>query len=180
MQDVYTHDIKDIEWEEKSQFDYIGFFQVLEHIVDPFRFLADVHNIMSDEGRVFIEVPNLHDPLRKLWDVPSYEEFYYHEAHVSYFSEKSLTLMLEKCGFIIEEVHFIQDYNLLNNLYWYFNNMPQRTCEFGLNKPYIDFKDKFVGDQVNNLLQKANREYFRILSENKLTANFFVVAKKVR
>lgn len=172
--------MEDIEWLDEDKFDFIGFFQVLEHIVEPIRFLNLVYDRLSPDGRVFIEVPNLDDPLRKLWPVPAYEQFYYHEAHLSYFSEKSLRLMLSKCGLEVEDIFFIQDYNFLNNLYWYFNNAPQKSCEFGLNKPYIEFKNEKAGEEVNALFVRMNEEYFRILSKYKLTANFFIVAKKMK
>ncbi len=175
---IYTQSIEDLKWKEEQIFDYIGFFQVLEHIISPEVFMNCVRDRLIDDGRVFIEVPNLYDPLRVLWDVPAYEDFYFHEAHLSYFSEKSVRLLLEKCGFEVETVYYIQDYNLLNNLYWYFYNAPQKTCRFGLDKPFIEFKDESVGKIINSLLRKTNDEYFKILSENKLTSNMFVIARK--
>lgn len=177
---IYTRGIESIDWRETDVFDYIGFFQVLEHIEDPVYFLENVRERLKPDGRVFIEVPNLDDPLRVLWDVPAYEKFYYHEAHLSYFSEKSLSLLLAKCGFEIENIYFLQDYNLLNNLYWYFNNAPQDTCEFGLDKPHINFKSTAggVGDQINQLLLEMNARYFKILADNKMTSNMLAVAKR--
>lgn len=179
---VYTKDLSQIEWND-FQFDYIGFFQVLEHIEKPKEFLSDVYKRLKNGGKVFIEVPSLDDALRKLWNVPAYEEFYYHEAHLSYFSEKSICKILEECGYKVEHVNYIQDYNFLNHVYWYFNNKPQPTCEFGLNEPQIDFKkdDKRVqdaGNEINVLLADMNKKYFEILSKYKLTSNMFVVASK--
>lgn len=137
---------------------------------------------------MFIEVPSLDDPLRTLWNVPAYEDFYYHEAHLSYFSEKSIRRILEECGYRIEEIYFIQDYNLLNHIYWYFNNRPQPTCEFGLSIPKIDFEKgsnqreivgvREAGDAINRLLEETNDRYFEILSKYHLTSNMLVVASK--
>lgn len=176
---IYSNSIESIKWREDQVFDYIGFFQVLEHITDPIFFLQCVHDRLLDGGRVFIEVPNLDDPLLRIWDVPAYEKFYYHEAHLSYFTEESLKILLEKCGFIIESMYFLQDYNFLNNLYWYFNNAPQDSCEFGLNRPYLEFKQEDIGREINDLLLRMNKDYFEILSKHKMTSNIFVVAKKV-
>ena len=179
---VYSQEISDIDWKER-QFDYISFFQVLEHIVDPQRFLTDVHKRLRNDGKVFIEIPDLEDPLRKLWKIPAYEEFYFHEAHLSYFSERSVSKILNKCGFKVENIYHIQDYNLLNHIYWYFNNGPQENGTFGLHVPAIDFDDKdervkCAGDAVNALLAEMNQKYFDILSKYKLTSNLFVVASK--
>jgi len=176
--DIYTQSIENINWKKDEKFDYIGFFQVLEHIDDLFEFLKCVNDRLKDDGKVFIEVPNLYDPLLKLWDVPAYETFYYHEAHLSYFSEKSLSTVLAKSGFKVEEMFYLQDYNLLNNLFWYFNNKPQESCIFGLNKPHIEFRDEAAGKEVNALFEKMNKEYFEILARHKMTSNMFCIASK--
>lgn len=176
---IYTDSMEDIRWKPEETFDYIAFFQVLEHITDPVQFMRNVRERLKDDGRVFIEVPNLDDPLRSLWDVPEYEKFYYHEAHLSYFSEKSLGLLLETCGFSAEKFYFQQDYNLLNNLYWHFNHAPQNTCEFGLDKPHIAFKNKAAGAEMNRLFEQMNERYFQILAKYRMTSNLFVVAKKM-
>ena len=151
---------------------------MLEHITDPFLFLDCVHGKLADDGRVFIEVPNLYDPLLKLWKVPAYERFYFHEAHLSYFTEKSLKKMLKKCGFEVENFYYLQDYNLLNNLYWWFNNSPQDSCEFGLSKPKIDFRDEEIGNEINTVLEYADEKYKSILEKHGMTSNIFVVARK--
>lgn len=179
---VYSDELSQIEWNDR-QFDYIGFFQVLEHIENPKAFLCDVNKRLKSEGKVFIEIPSLDDPLRKLWKVPAYEQFYYHEAHLSYFSERSIRRILIECGYKVENVYHIQDYNFLNHIHWYFNNRPQSSCEFGLNEPKIDFKTddeqvRAVGDEINELLSDMNRRYFEILSKHKLTSNMFIIASK--
>lgn len=179
---VYSQEVSEIEWNGK-QFDYIGFFQVLEHSKNPKKFLCDVYERLKSEGKVFIEIPSLDDPLRKLWKVPVYEQFYYHEAHLSYFSERAVCNILEECGYKVEHVHYIQDYNFLNHIYWYFNHQPQSSCTFGLNDPVIDFKTgdcriEDAGNEVNELLADMNRKYFEILSKHKLTSNMFIIASK--
>lgn len=177
---VYSEELSQIKWDDK-QFDYIGFFQTLEHIEEPKQFLRDVYDRLKDDGRVFIEIPSLNDPLRTLWKVDAYEQFYYHEAHLSYFSEKSISILLKKCGYEVEHIYHIQDYNILNHLYWYFNGKPQPDCVFGLNEPKIDFKEDIqheVRIKINELLAEMNKRYFEILSNYKLTSNMFIIAKK--
>ncbi len=174
--DVYTDPIEKVAKDTGKHWDYIGFFQVLEHIEDPVGFMNMVHDSLNEGGKVFIEIPTLDDPLRTVWNVPAYEEFFYHEAHLSYFTEKSIRILLEKCGFLVDDVFYYQDYNILNHLYWYFNNGPQGTCEFGLNKPNIDFLNEECGTQINQLFEEMNKRYFEILANHKKTSNFMVVA----
>lgn len=161
-------------------FDYVAAFQVLEHTMDPVGFLNDAKEIIKTDGKIFIEVPNLYDPLLALWDIKAYHQFYYHEAHTHYFSEKSLEKLAQKCGLIIEDIYFLQDYNVLNHVYWYFNNGPQEDCVGGLSKPRIDFPENNTeaGDKVNVLFQEFDQRYKQILSEYKLTSNIFVILSK--
>ncbi|MCR4275187.1 MAG: class I SAM-dependent methyltransferase [Candidatus Wolfebacteria bacterium] len=165
---------------EKESFDFIAAFQVLEHTLNPAEFLFDVKKHLKDGGKIFIEVPNLYDALLKVWQIPAYQRFYYHEAHTHYFSKKSLEKLFEKTGYKIDEIHFIQDYNLLNHFYWYFMNGPQEDCRFGLDKPNIEFSKEHseIGDKLNALFKDFDAEYRKILSDNEITSNIFVVASK--
>lgn len=174
--DFYTSPIEKIKWNGKT-FDYIGAFQVLEHIENPIKFLKSISECLDDSGKIFIEVPTCDDPLRTVWKVSEYEDFFYHEAHLSYFTENSIRILFEKAGFEIEDIVYYQDYNLFNHLSWYFSRKPQKTCEFGLNKPTFDF-DLSIKDELNALFCEMNDRYFEILSRNKKTSNFMVIAKK--
>jgi 2-polyprenyl-3-methyl-5-hydroxy-6-metoxy-1,4-benzoquinol methylase len=176
---VYEHELDKCDFKGNT-FDYIAFFQVLEHVADPVKFLKFVHALLKENGKVFIEVPNLYDPLLVLWSVESYHQFYYHEAHSFYFSEKSLVKLLETAGFKVDECFFLQDYNILNHLYWFFNSGPQKTCDFGLSAPKIPFNPKYrdVGNTLNSLIDELNDKYKKLLSDNGITSNIFVVCSK--
>lgn len=178
--EVYTNSIEKVKWEE--EYDNIAFFQVLEHVENPKQFLKSVYSLCAEEGHVFIEVPNFHDPLLQLWKIPAYQTFYYHEAHLSYFSEKALISLVRQCGFKIEDIQYHQDYNLLNNLYWYFNDKPQSDCLFGLSDPQIEFGNNGetgkAGQEINALIMNTNQEYIKILQKYKMTSNIFLIVKK--
>lgn len=175
---IHTEELKFSSIKEKS-FDYISAFQVLEHVVDPLGFMLRAKEYLKKDGRIFIEVPNIHDPLLTLWNIDYYKQFYYHEAHLSYFSEKSLGRLCLKTGYEIEKMYFIQDYNLFNHLYWYFNNRPQDSCEPGLSRPIVKFSKKYkeAGSEINQLFVKSDRKYKKLLIKHKLTSNIFFIAK---
>ena len=165
---------------DNEYFDYIIFLQVLEHVADPHKFLFEIGKKLKPGGKLFIEVPNLHDPLLDLWLVNAYNGFYYHEAHTFYYSINSLKKLMFKNNYFVDEVHFLQDYNFLNHLYWYFNNSPQGSCEFGLSDPKINFnasKTEIAG-KINNLFYDLDKQYKKILSENELTSNIFLICSK--
>lgn len=160
-----------------SHFNYVAAFQVLEHTRDPVDFLRQAGTVLQDDGRLFIEVPNLYDPLLSLWDVEAYQRFYYHEAHTHYFSPKSLEITCDQAGYRIEELVFLQDYNMLNHLFWFFNNAPQGSGSFGLAPPQIPFRKDHAaaGKAVNELLRECDQRYKQILAENGLTSNLFAI-----
>jgi len=176
---VFTKELQDCGISPK-RYDNIAAFQVLEHVPEPIDFLKNINKYLKDDGHAFIEVPNLYDPLLHLWQIEGYQKFYYHEAHVHYFSRKSLEKLFSLAGLKINEFHYTQDYNLFNHFYWFFNNVPQKECTFGLSAPSFKFNDQcsHVGNLVNELLANVDKEYKNILSNNEMTSNIFLVASK--
>jgi SAM-dependent methyltransferase len=65
---------------------------VLEHVPSPKEVLATSHRLLRDEGLIFIEVPNLKS-------IRGPVEQFFHVAHLTYFTPKTLIAMLELCGF---------------------------------------------------------------------------------
>src|SRR3989344_6238756 len=85
---TYAVDIEQTDLKEKY-FDIICTFQTLEHVSDPVDFIARYKRYLKPGGVMAIEVPNLNDPLRYLYDVPFYQKFYFHRSHLWYFTAKS-------------------------------------------------------------------------------------------
>ena len=161
-------------------YDIVCSFQVMEHVPDPVEFLKDLRQSTKPGGHIFVEVPNLRDPLLSIWDVDYYKTFFYHSAHLSYFTEASLMKTAELAGFSTDEVQitFTQDYNLLNHLSWVMNGTPQETCHIGLSE--ISLKGK--GDIPNWLeqqLRNLGQEYESRLVAAKSTSNIMMMLKNV-
>jgi len=115
--DVRFCDIFD--WESKV--DCITLFHVLEHIPEPASFLYRVSKILDDSGHLIIEVPNVDDFLLKL-DV--YKNFYFQNAHVSYFTPKTLKRLLKQEGFLVSGEVRLQRYSFDNHLHWFIKGSP--------------------------------------------------------
>lgn len=150
-------------------------FQVLEHIIDPHKWLAWVNSRVHKFGTLVIEVPNLYDPLISIWNNKTYEQFYYHKAHLHYFTSKSLSKLIESHGFKVKEVKFIQDYNLKNHLNWTLTNKP-------MSDPITGMKDNFKVKEpsLQNFLDNMNKEYMHYLSSVGKTSNILIIAEKVK
>jgi SAM-dependent methyltransferase len=79
------------------QFDAVVMLDLLEHIIDPVAFLADVHAHLRPRGRVFIMTPNIRSLLAfvsgRRWVSFKIPE------HVYYYSPRSIRRLLARCGF---------------------------------------------------------------------------------
>jgi len=106
------------------RFDIVCFFHVLEHIADPARFLSSCAKVLKPKARVIIEVPSLDDPLRTLYRLEEYEDFYFQAQHPYMYSDKSLCRLLERNDFRILSCFGHQRYGLENHMTWLTQKRP--------------------------------------------------------
>lgn len=111
-------------YERNVRFDLVCFFHVLEHIADPAAFLFSCANVLKPKGRIIIEVPSLDDPLRTLYKVEEYEDFYFQVQHPYVYSSNSLRRLLEQNGFRVLTSFGHQRYGLENHLTWLAQRQP--------------------------------------------------------
>lgn len=162
-----------------QQYDVVCAFQVMEHVENPVKFLLSLIDVTSAGGNIFIEVPNLYDPLLTVWDVPAYETFYYHSAHLHYFSPKSLRKVASLAGFSECDIEIIysQDYNLLNHLNWIMNDSPQPDCHIGLSEVALLGRHSEINSWLSDELVSLNKRYVAKLAEHGLTSNLMMRLK---
>lgn len=159
-----------------STYDIVCAYQVMEHVECPVAFLKSLQGVTKKGGTIYVEVPNLHDPLLSVWDVPTYRQFFYHSAHIHYFTEASLTKVAIDAGFRSDqiEISFSQDYNILNHLHWVMNNGPQIDCHIGLSSINFVGHDKELSNWLNGELQILNTKYIEKLIKKKSTSNIML------
>lgn len=75
----------------------VGLFDVLEHIEDDLSFLLNLHNLLSDDGKIYLTVP----AYNLLW---SNEDV--NAGHFRRYNRKSLTKVFEGAGFQIKYVSY--------------------------------------------------------------------------
>ena len=112
--DIRAGELDDVHFPDAS-FDVITMWDVVEHFPHPSEALREAHRILKDDGMILMDTPNEEALIRKLafriyrtlGGLSSYPaKKLYHRYHLYYFSEKTLTLLLDKCGFeAIEVVH---------------------------------------------------------------------------
>lgn len=171
----------DSEFLENSRFagqtyDVVCAFQVIEHVEQPVAFLKTLRQATKKGGTIFIEAPNLRDPLLSVWDVPTYRKFFYHSAHLHYFTEASLSKVAVDAGFRPDqiEISFTQDYNLLNHLHWIMNDGPQADCHVGLSEISLRGHNQEIAAWLTEEMQAMNRKYIAKLIAAKCTSNMLM------
>ena len=77
---------------EPASFDLISFVHVVEHLFHPLHELGIARRLLRDEGLLYVEVPNMGQPL------PGLRRFFRHK-HNFYFTGNSLRALIAKAGF---------------------------------------------------------------------------------
>ncbi len=123
----------------KGSFDLISLFHVLEHLKNPIAELSSLRARLSKGGCLIVEVPHALDALLSLYDLQSFKDFTYWSCHLYLFTEKTLTIALQKAGFKKIEVAYVQRYPLANHLYWLAKGKPGGQKEWShFREPGLD------------------------------------------
>jgi len=154
---------KYLETKTLKKYDCIAFFEVIEHINDPFFFLKNVKQMLKKKGLVIFSCPN-----GQGFDVAMMQDnsnTIDHE-HLNYFNTDSISHLLKRTGFATYEILTPGklDAELVKN--------------FSLQKKNIN---ELFNHRLN-WIKKINKKELQILQKwivkNKLSSHMFVVAKK--
>lgn len=162
-----------------EKFDIICIFQTLEHVDEPIEFLSLIRDILKDDGIIYIEIPNLNDALRIVYDIKSFDKFYFHEAHIFYYSDTALSKLMKKVR-IKGTIGYFQDYSLYNHIYWNLMNKPQNSYMDGILPNLFKYRDnECINKEIfESFFNKLNKEYKYLLEKMHLSNNLFFIGKK--
>ena len=178
---VYSEPL-DVARIEEGPFDFITSLQVLEHIEDPIKFLKQIAENLKADGYLYLEVPNINDVIISCYQVKGYENFYYREPHLYYFSPATLKKLLDQAGFS-GEIKTVQRYNFLNHLHWLMTNRPQDNFVLGNNELELVTAtarqvDPEIKIELNNFIKKVDREYKELLVKYDLGESLTFIGQK--
>jgi 2-polyprenyl-3-methyl-5-hydroxy-6-metoxy-1,4-benzoquinol methylase len=105
---------------QPEAFEVVTAFQVFEHLIHPEEEVAKIKTILKPGGLVLIEVPNIATPLVTLM---GRRHRHYVQDHVSFFSAKTLTRLLEQQGFKVREVYYPARVLSVRHLLWWLNKV---------------------------------------------------------
>jgi 2-polyprenyl-3-methyl-5-hydroxy-6-metoxy-1,4-benzoquinol methylase len=166
----YTTPITDTDI-SKGSIDAVFLFHILEHVEDPVLFLTGIFPYLSEGGKIYIEVPNIDDALLGTYKIRAYEEFFFHDPHLFYFSAETLQSLACTAGFR-GGVEMVQRYSLLNHFHWILTNQPMGDANLGMRVSQLfnirDSQDKSnnaLEIRVNNFIREADMQYRELLKE---------------
>ena len=104
--DVYCGDFFSIPWEQSS-YKLVYLNQVLEHLKSPVKYLEYFHRLLSDDGYLYISVPNIKSTSNKFKFTlekmglrkKNIGKYYDSDHHVFYYHPKSLEKLLALNGY---------------------------------------------------------------------------------
>lgn len=143
--------------------DIVCCYQTLEHVDEPFGFVDELKEHLTERGVLVVEVPSLNDPLLTLYNCVPYRKFFYHEAHKWYFSPNSLLAFMDMCD-MEGHLEYSQDYNFMNTLHWIHTGKPQPTCEAGLAPARLPTTSStMVAGDLRHWAERVDIEYRNII-----------------
>jgi SAM-dependent methyltransferase len=95
----------------ERRFDLISINQVLEHVLDPIKFMKYIRNDISANGYVYLEVPDVSD----FENLSSCHDRFMSQ-HLWFFSKNSLTNICEMAGFVVDHIDVEQTYRGKRNV----------------------------------------------------------------
>jgi len=107
-----------------AEYNLITAFHVVEHLPDPRAMLKTLAKMLSENGRMVIEVPSSEDALLTLYDSEAFQRFTYWSQHLYLFNAETLRRLAEQAGLRIVAIQQHQRYPLSNHLNWLSRNLP--------------------------------------------------------
>ena len=146
-----------------NQKDVAVAFDVLEHVIDPIKYLRSIKKKIKKGGKIFLTFPNSDSFKSKIlkdkWAMVA------PLAHIHYFSEQSTKIMLNQSGF---EILFIKDFSYVEG---------RRLIRNILKLPLFFLKD-LINLEFKNIINRLIEAFLNILDLIK-GDQFKVVAKKL-
>lgn len=176
---VFSDELKNTNLTQNS-LDAVCAFQTLEHANNPEKLIKEIRAYLKTNGLIAIEVPNLYDALAHIYDLPNYYKFFFHKAHIWYFTKKSLGKLMRKLGFE-GEIYHMQDYNILNHMHWLEQDTPSSNCERGLSSPIFPFKKTVsskIKNELNKFIQTVDDSYKKKLEDLEIASNIMFIGRK--
>ena len=160
-----------------NKYDIVASFEVLEHTISPIKFLEKCNELMNLGAIINIEVPN-HDDILLYYNAQRYKSFFYHKAHIHYFTENSLMDACKIAGFEGSVSSFLY-YPFFNHVFWLQNNKPQNSAREALFTPVPTKGTNIAEIDINDFYKETEKKYNSLINKHKLGDCLVFQGKKV-
>lgn len=119
------------------KFDAVFAGDLIEHLTNPGLFLDNVKNHLNKDGRLIITTPNTFNLFLMAGKIMRFEPPI-NPDHTFYFNTRTLGILLDKCGFDVEQFGFMYtlDYDLKESFKKKFLNIIYKVLSFFTPKFY--------------------------------------------
>ncbi len=148
-----------------QRYDIVCMFALLEHVPLISSFLEKLKDYIHEGSHIFIEVPNLNNPLVSGVSIQEFKAFYYRPIHLYYFTPSSLVKLLAKAGYE-SNVYTSQQASITNHFHWMHNRCGQSSANYmtSVVLPVSTSKKLPMGD----IFEKVDDYYRSLLNENQM------------
>jgi 2-polyprenyl-3-methyl-5-hydroxy-6-metoxy-1,4-benzoquinol methylase len=128
-----------------GQYDLIICMHLLEHLSEPVEYLKKIKPLLTPDGKVLFEVPNIDCFLGEI--SPEYNDFMYLYEHCSYYNANTIRLVFEKAGYKVTKVYTKEIYSVENHCRWIREG-----------KPFIKYNQMYMPDSRLEWINEAYKE----------------------
>ena len=148
---VISRDAED-DWDKnyKNNFDYISIKNVLEHTLNPLKVMKKISNSLTDDGLVYISVPNMSNP-----DFPL--NIFFEIPHTYYFTKKTMKNLLLKSG--LSPVLIWDNSKVFPRLLYVIAKKSKSKINPNFSKKEYEKMEKFITSQLKKEKKKSFKKY---------------------
>ncbi len=162
---MIAKDVNTLEFDYR--FDLIISNYTIDHLANPIETLNKMKSLLSDEGVMYILVPNRDEALN-YYSSPAtkgcYQKFFWHKAHMFYFTKETLGKLIAKCGLKAEISNF-HEYSLRNFLQWYYMGKPGQKFDEEVGDIKLFAGNSEFENRMNNMMLYMDERFKKIMAE---------------
>lgn len=161
-------------------FDCICSFNVIEHVADPVAWIQAARSRLNPGGILYTQTPNLDDALVAVYDISGFRDRWYREPHITYFSRRTLEMLMEKGGFASAEtrIAYNEFYTLANHMNWLLYNKPMPTATIAQTPLIPEMTVHPRSSIMRRWFEQKNREYVDMLKRLEISSQLVAVCRK--
>lgn len=160
-------------------FDLILSIATLDHLPNPLETVRTMRRLLAPGGTLYIEVPNRDEALNHHLPEESrrrFNRFFWHRAHLFYFTRDTLALLLDKAG-LTADITCRHEYTLLNYMNWYLTGTPMKTfVEATTGVAPFEGTSRFERG-MNELFQEMEGRFHALMSDTSVGDTLCCVAR---